>query len=509
MRLNIDILRDHLPSTFQTKRYGPQNRTCSYPRPMIYEGLDPMERGNLYLATTELLEGQQPVPGTAVVAIGTRLGRQWAQSGVEVLLITSGCTLIQLFNEVQRIYNSFDSWDEQLRTAMEEEEDFQLKTILELGCRQLERSISISDRALCNFMRATYSIQADGGVKVSIFDEPRSIDLEHGSMIREACQLERVITVPYVSAIVSDGSRYYCYNVYIMGTFSGCISIDDGGIPFRESDYPLMDYYLKYLEKGYSKYIYKYSQSNGSARLAALQKLLSHRLLTASELAFFTLEPGENWRCFWLKESSQTKAYPKEYMYAMINALMPGVGYATVVHDELMGLIRLRDDMAEETMEVFSNMVQRMGYYGGVSNPFWNLNLVPDYLRQADYAAGAGRRKEEACGGLLRLYPGVYAVGLRGGHAPGNPAQRRTSGPAHQRPGPGVGISENPGCLPEKRDEHHPHRRLPVHPPKQPHQAPGQNPAAAGQRPVQTQYAPLLPHLPGAHGAGGDVGMRN
>lgn len=398
MRLNIDILRDHLPSTFQTKRYGPQNRTCSYPRPMIYEGLDPMERGNLYLATTELLEGQQPVPGTAVVAIGTRLGRQWAQSGVEVLLITSGCTLIQLFNEVQRIYNSFDSWDEQLRTAMEEEEDFQLKTILELGCRQLERSISISDRALCNFMRATYSVQADGGVKVSIFDEPRSIDLEHGSMIREACQLERVITVPYVSAIVSDGSRYYCYNVYIMGTFSGCISIDDGGIPFRESDYPLMDYYLKYLEKGYSKYIYKYSQSNGSARLAALQKLLSHRLLTASELAFFTLEPGENWRCFWLKESSQTKAYPKEYMYAMINALMPGVGYATVVHDELMGLIRLRDDMAEETMEVFSNMVQRMGYYGGVSNPFWNLNLVPDYLRQADYAAerGGGKKKPVA-----------------------------------------------------------------------------------------------------------------
>lgn len=398
MRLNIDILRDHLPSTFQTKRYGPQNRTCSYARPMIYEGLDPMERGNLYLAPTELLEGQRPVPGTAVVAIGTRLGREWAQSGVEVLLITSGCTLIQLFNEVQRIYNSFDSWDEQLRTALEEEEDFQLKPIIELGCRQLKRGVSVSDRALCSFIRGICTTQADGKAKVTIFDEPRAIDLEHGSMIREACQLERVITVPYVSAIVSDGNRYYCYNVYIMGTFSGCISIDDGGIPFRESDYPVMDCYLKYLEKGYSKYIYKYSQSNGSSRIAALQKLLSHRLLTASELAYFTLESGENWRCFWLKESSQTKAYPKEYMYAMINALMPGVGYATVVHDELMGLLRLRDDTAEETMEMFSNMVQRMGYYGGVSNPFWNLNQVPDYLRQADYAAerGGGKKKPVA-----------------------------------------------------------------------------------------------------------------
>lgn len=406
MRLNIDILRDHLPPQFQTKRYGPQNRSCAYARPMIYEGLESLERGELYLSTTELLEGQRPVPGSAVVAIGTRLNREWASSGMEVLLITSGCTLIQLFNEIQRIYNTFDSWDEEIRAALDEEDDFDLNHIMALGSRQLERSISISDRSLCNFMRATYERLPDGTGHVEVTDEPTSMDIDHGAMIREACQLERVITVPYISAIVSDTSRYYCYNVYIMGTFSGCFSIDDGGDPFRESDFPIMDYFLKYLEKGYSKYIYKYSQSSGGSRLAALQKLLTHRLLTASELAYFTLAPGENWRCFWLKESSQTKAYPREYMYAMINALMPGVGYATVVHDELMGLLRLRDETAEETMEVFSNMVQRMGYFGGVSNPFWNLNQVPDYLRQAGYAA-------ERCGGKKKPVAGFsgYTLG--------------------------------------------------------------------------------------------------
>lgn len=398
MRLNIDILRDHLPPQFQTKRYGPQNRVCTYARPMIYEGLEPLKQGDLYLSTTDLLEGQRPVPGSAVVAIGSRLNREWAQSGVEVLLITSGCTLIQLFNEVQRIYNEFDAWDEAIRAALDEDDQFDLKAVMALGSSQLKHSISISDRSLCNFMRATYECLPDGTDHVTVTDEPGFMDLEHGSMIREACQLERVITVPYVSAVVSENNRYYCYNVYLMGTFSGCFSIDDGGHPFRESDFPLMDHFLKCLEKGYAKYIYKYSHTNGGSRMAALQKLLTHRLLTPTELAYFTLSPGENWRCFWLKASNQTKAYPKEYMYAMINAIMPQVGYATVVHDELMGLLRLREDNAEETMEVFSNMVQRLGYFGGVSNPFWNLNQVSDYLRQADYAAerGQGRKKPVA-----------------------------------------------------------------------------------------------------------------
>lgn len=392
MQLNLNIIQNHLPQEYQAKRYGPEDRTCTFQRPLLYEINSGFRDGILYVAQAETLPRTPPPQQIGMICIGDRIPQAWLASGVPLLVIQNSPGVLTVFNQIHSMYNHLDAWDNLLRDELERDSDFDIKQILRLGSLLLGRSIIVSDHTLRGIFHTECYPAPDGGTEVHVFDSPGSMSVEYSEKIKDVCRLERVIKVPYLTSLDADGEKNYCNNLYPIGSFAGCISIREGGKPFRESDYLLMDHFFACFQKAFLKHLRSYGQVE-SASLTALRNLLSHTQLGLEEQAQPSLQPGEAWVCFNLREYQSERSLLKEYMYATLNGILPRTVYAFIYHGEIVGIFRLQGkDISQEDSALlfFGDTLRRMGYYGGISNPFTDLTRLANYLRQASYAAEHG-----------------------------------------------------------------------------------------------------------------------
>lgn len=395
MKLNLDIIQDYLPKDYRTRRYGPSNRSCVYSRPLLYESGQTFLDGALYVVRSEILPRTLPPESCGFLAVGARVPHEWLLGGIPLLVIENAGSVLSVFNTVHLLYNDFDQWDAQLRDELEKDLDFDIKRMIYLGSLQLRRNISVMNHTLQNIFRSEIKTYPNGNTEIMVHDTIQPMTVEYGERVKEVCNLERVITVPYLSAIEDNQYQYYCFNLYPLGNFTGCISIGEETGPFREGDFPLMDHFFSYFQKAFLKYLRSYAQEE-TAGLGALQKLLNQVPLSAKEQMQLSLQPGDRWCCFRLKERRKGKSFPKDYMYATVSAIMPKTVYAVIYQEEIVGLLCLQENGKNETLAFFEQALQRMGYYGGISNPFTDLNYLNDYLRQASYAVEQGGETEEA-----------------------------------------------------------------------------------------------------------------
>lgn len=394
MRLNLDIIQHRLPQAFQAKRLGPGDRACPFTQPLLYEGGEPLLAGELYVARSELLPRTLPPKSCGIIAVGTRVPREWILDNVPLLVIAGSDSTVSVLNAVQKIVAQLDRWEQRLRDALEKDLDFDIKEILRLGTELLRREICVVDHTLQPLYYSTIQPSADGKTRISVSEESLSMSVEYNEQIKNICRLERVITVPYTTALVSETGCSYCYNLYPMGQFAGCISIGESNRPFREDEYPLMDVFFSFFQKAFLKHLRTYGQTE-NLTVTALRKLFRHESLLPEEQELLAVHPGEAWVCFKLRERRGEKSLPPEYMYAMLNTLLPKTVCAVLQHNEVVGLLRLQKaENPPDLRDPFSQLLRRMGYYGGVSNPFTDLNYLDDYLLQAAYSVENSREND-------------------------------------------------------------------------------------------------------------------
>lgn len=399
MKLNLRIIQDNLPNNYQTRYFGPEDRTLSLTRPLLYETGCEFHAGKLYIALSEALPPTPTSQKISIICIGGHIDQSWLTSGIPLLQILNMRTDLPVFNQVHEIFNKFDEWDEQLRDELENEENFDIRRLLQVGSKVLENPISVTDHALQIIFHSDFVELKNGGFAIEISDTPFPLPIEIGERVKEVCHLERIITVPYLSSMKGEEPILsYCNNLYPMGHFTGCVALTETRRSFRESDFPLADHFFACFQKAFLKHLRNFSQIE-SPEIAALRNLLDHRPLSRENRAQFSLLPGESLVCFKLKENRSEKYMPKDYMYATLNALMPRTVYAIIHHDEIVGLLRLCDGEGNQTMNLFQDLLKRMNYTGGLSNRFSDMEKFEDYYLQADYAAELSIRnpKETVC----------------------------------------------------------------------------------------------------------------
>lgn len=389
MLLNLEIIQDYLPEIYQTKLYGPSNHSCTVSRPLLYESGQVFQEDTLYLAAGDALPKEPPSSACSFIVAGSRIPKDWLLGGVSLLVISNTSNVLRVFNAVSMVYNAFDRWDEQLRDELEKDIDFDIRRIFYLGALQLKKNISMMNRSLQSIFRAVIEIRPDGSPEIRISDTPQYIDWEWTEKIKEVCNLERIITVPYLSEIKGTRNRYYCYNIYSFGNFSGCISFGEEAGSFRDSDFSLMDHFFGYFQKAYEKYLHSCAKEDNSS-LNALHKMLDNIPVSQEALLPLTLHSDEKWCFFRLKENRKVKNMPRDYMYSVINGIMPRAVYPIIYHEEIVGLIRLQKGKTEELFSLFERTLYRMGYFGGISNSFADFSQLHDYFIQASYAADHG-----------------------------------------------------------------------------------------------------------------------
>lgn len=383
MRLNLEIIRTYLPEEYTYKSHGVDGKTLLFRRPFLYVPGMELTSGNLYIIALRDLIALSPVAGIGIICIGNRIPSSWTASGTQILAVSEEIGLAKLFNLINSIYDYFDDWDEQLRDELEKEVDFDIRKILLLGSELLKNPISICGETLQTLFVTKYCASHDEQDHFWDVDTPCSMNSSHVERIRLVCDLERTITVPFLSSVDLPNQKSYCKNLYSMGYFVGCVSITTFYRPFLESDFPLADHFFSCVQKAFLKYLRNNTQSQ-SPGATALQKLLRHEPLNDDEHSLFQLSPNESWIFFKVREKRGKRYLPREYMYGTLNALMAQNVYVAMYHKEIVGLIRLQEDEDKE-LEPFASLLKRMEYFAGLSNTFYTIERIGEFLLQAHY----------------------------------------------------------------------------------------------------------------------------
>lgn len=382
MWLNLDVLASCLPAPWHIKKYGVCKKTLNLPRPLLYDPGMEVTEGALYLAWAEALSQSVPEVPCSMICVGRCVPKAWLVSGIPLLHISEAVSIAEVYNRVQQTFDTFDRWDSGMRDELEKEVDFDIRKLLLLASDFLHRMINVVDSNLQQLFCVGFDIH-NGAY---ILDLHGSMPMEHNERIKEVCALERVIREPYQTALEIEG-RAYCQNLYVSDQFCGCISINEESRPFQPWEFPVIEHFFLYFQKAYFKYLRACGRQENAA-LSALRKAFAGHVLSDEEQKLLHLEQEEAWLCFELCEHINERTLPVDYMYATLSAAFPQKVYAILYQEKIVGILRTQrqNPYSPDTLEPFSDMVFRMGYYAGLSNPFSALSALRDYLRQADYA---------------------------------------------------------------------------------------------------------------------------
>ncbi len=383
MKLNLDILYDHLPENWQKRRFGAQNRKLLYTRPHLLVSGNKMQPEQLYICATETLPKASLPENCGIICTGSQFPSALRTDTSQILLISEKIDLLTVFQQVHRIYDHLEDWEREILKALADDLHFDLKKIIHLGMLVLENPLSVMDSSMQIIFSSTIQKAEGQNIQITVDDIPYTLSVSERENMKEACQLERMITLPYLSSVKQNSSRVYCCNLISMGFFAGCIWLQESNRPFRESDFALADQFFDYFQQSFCKYMKNFGQKK-SPKVAILKSILNHALLDAFAYEHFSLQPSESWQCFRLKGKKDKRYMPKDYMTATLNALFPQTICATIFENHITGIFRQRSDQ-ETTLSLFQDLLKRMDYTAAFSDEFTDIQKADDYFHQADY----------------------------------------------------------------------------------------------------------------------------
>lgn len=385
MKLNLKILKQKLPESYNCRLFGDQQDALNCPRPIMLGNETELQSGRFYVLSTSVLPYITPRTDCFFACIGTNIPFEWQKAGTPILQITEALDFATVFNEVSRIYDHYDQWDEALRDELEKTSNFDIKTILRLGIEELENRIIVTDQSLKVIFSAQIETDSYGRKRINVNTGSYIIGPDMTDSVRKVCNLERHIKVPYLSSIKHGDHASYCQNLYPLGYFTGCISLNEFYRTFIESDFPIANYYFKIFQNAFEKYLHEFTGSEEDNN-SVLQKILRNQPLNYEEKQSLRLSECENWICFKLKEKSHSSFMPKDYMHAALCTFIPQVHCSAIYHQSIVGLLKLnKNDNLKDICMSFEEMLNRMNYTAGFSNFFHDINHFDMALIQADY----------------------------------------------------------------------------------------------------------------------------
>ena len=384
MKLNLSIIGDCLPDSYQPKLLGIQGKSLSFGRPRLYEPGGTLLPGKLYLTYVQSLPRQLPVAGAAFICAGSTLPPELSSSGNQFLLLNHSPALSQLLNMVQDIYDRFEALDDEITAELSKGPARDLRQIVKYASELLENPLSVTDASL-NMVLTAEASHTNGRLTFLPRDNVNPFSFESYCMIKDACLLERELRKPYVSSIASQHGRAYCYNLYYRDIFLGCAWFSESNRKFRNSDFLLADHVFQQLQQAVVLQLPHVNSPNN-----ALHKLLSHDILSADEYDQFRLPPEEAWALLRLKESPAGNSIPFDYMLAVLDTLTEIKVYPAMFNGELTGLMRIPsgDEPAKRkaVLHYLRSVLERLDYICGVSNSFTDLDQVDTAYLEAGFA---------------------------------------------------------------------------------------------------------------------------
>lgn len=391
MKLNADIIYEHLSGKISIQRFGPREKSLALGRPVFLDENDPIYGSRVYILMTDRLPGIIPEDCHCLfVCIGQKLSDCWQNSDQSVFLVGENQKLSQLMNWIQNIFDMFDAWDEELRQISAEDAD--IKKMVKCSSHIFENQIIVVDRNLKVIADSMRGKIGDKGCRTDHKKNPFSLSdtVMLGSIYKEDESKYKEPLLFNYGNMMDGGKWTYRVNLFNSGRYEGCVALVEKERSLLEGDFVLMQRLANYIKTAFNQSSFL-NLANGSTAKSLLEDLLNAipvdeyriRYALKTEAGLFAL-PSKLWVCFKVHVNGGEIPVPPDFLRSNLEDAISG-SLALVHGGDIVAFCPV--DGGKLTMEhhfsTINELLKGIHFQAGVSDVFSNIGMARAYYRQA------------------------------------------------------------------------------------------------------------------------------
>lgn len=387
MRLNADMVFDSLPQDLRPSMTGTKEQALLLHRPKLLESSDQELMANhLYVLTRERLPSRLEVGrGVVLLCIGDTPKLDWYRNRCCVISIRDDADFFSTFNVVQRIFDTYDAWEERLNECVSSEASVQ--EMLDASSDMLGNPMLVVDSQF-----AYLGMTRGPWTRYSGQSEAKGLGaLEMRKFLKEH-DLEMDAEKPFM--LETLGIKTLCVNLLEDGTYLGCLTIAADSRPFSPSDTPKASYLADMVRRALKQLALTSGESTGSPR-DILQSVFLDQPIDARERERLEhASGGKAFLCLRLRLGRRIGGMPLGFVCNAVENAFPG-GMAFPYKDtSVVGVIEVPTDCPEDPTEMLSErlgpLMESPGIQVGVSSRTENLVDIRMALIEATIALDEG-----------------------------------------------------------------------------------------------------------------------
>ncbi len=383
MRLNADLLCSSLPEEYHAVIAGQRETRLSLRRPEFYLRTTSLFQTNhLYIAE----EDQLPVTpnmenGAVIIVIGKERRFNSYQNYGCLIFLDRSCSLCEVFNTVQSIYNRFDRWEEKLNAVYEQNGTVQ--DLLDSSSSIFQNILFVlNDRLDCIALSGAQTSPFSPDLlakenEVLSLDAIRTFLQNHDlSMSERQPMLLNLLDTTTLNANLFEGDRYI-----------GCITVFYTSRPYRSSDDPLLNFLRGYIERLLNHYPIQAISKQGEMR-TILHTIAKGSPLDGEQRILLESEANpHSYLCLWMEFGNNMSQLPVDYLCNLLESTFSNA-YAFPHTTGIITVLPKTDP--SRLSELLRPFYETIGLYIGISFPFQDLYQIRLYYQQAKMAVKTG-----------------------------------------------------------------------------------------------------------------------
>ncbi|HMM06056.1 MAG TPA: helix-turn-helix domain-containing protein [Clostridiales bacterium] len=391
MRLNADIIYEHLSEKVSIQRFGPSEKSLALGRPVFLAGNDSVYDNRVYILMNDRIPEIIPKDCRCLfVCIGQKPSDYWQNSDQSVFFVEENQKLPQLMNWIQDIFDMFDAWDEELRQISAEDAD--IKKMVKCSSHIFENRIIVVDRNL-KVIADSMQIKTDNEVcrsdhKKDSFSLSDTVML--GSIYKKDESKYREPLLFNYGTIMHGGKWTYRVNLFNSGRYEGCVALVEKKRPLLEADYALMQWLANYIKKAFGQVSFL-NLAKGSTAKSLLKDLLNAipvdeyriRYALKMDVGLFA-PPTKLWVCFKVHVHGGNVPVPQDFLRSSLEDAISG-SLALVYDGDIVAFCPVDDGKLtlEHHFSTITKLLKDIDFRAGVSDVFSNIGTARAYYRQA------------------------------------------------------------------------------------------------------------------------------
>ena len=392
LKLNADIVFDNMPAQYGAHMEGPKEKRLLLRRPQLYEGLEhPFEANTLTLVRAERLpQRARAEAGAVIICIGPSPWLKRYRNRCTVIQVDESCDFYQLFNTIQGIFDTYESWEHDLLDIVEDSVDIsrmltRTEPLLGAGLIALDKDfklVGISEHS-------NIGIVSNADVNAGL----QSLDLSSLGQYLSLRDLSMERQEPFVIDIY--GTLTLNYNLYLDDVYAGCVTAQYGDRPNRPSDAPILKFLGERIERALRQLASFEPDDKGTMRGAIQDLVEGYPLDSVGRSLFERAAARRSFACMRLKLSNHLQNLPIGYIRNMVESAFPR-SIAFEHHKNSVVVFVDLDELdqtvpyVEAIRHALEPFTSTMGMRAGLSDPVADLLQARLYYLEANIALENG-----------------------------------------------------------------------------------------------------------------------